>query len=97
MAPTLIFLPEESHGQCSLAEYGPWGHKKADTTEVTAHIHMHDNFLITFITPANSVLTIFPAIFSILLHPFQPPPATYSKANASYFGLLLQKHCTSLY
>lgn len=57
---------------------------------------MHNDFLITFITPANSVLTIFPAL-TVSLHPFQPPPATYSKVNASNFGLLLQKHCTSLY
>ena len=31
--PTLIFLPEESHGQRSLAGYSPWGHKESDTTE----------------------------------------------------------------
>ena len=26
--PTLIFLPEKSHGQRSLVGYGPWGHKR---------------------------------------------------------------------
>ena len=31
--PTPMFLPEESHGQRSLAGYGPWGHKESDTTE----------------------------------------------------------------
>ena len=31
--PTPIFLPEESHGQRSLAGYGPWGHKELDMTE----------------------------------------------------------------
>jgi len=25
--PTPVFLPEESHGQRSLAGYSPWGHK----------------------------------------------------------------------
>ena len=26
--PTPVFLPEESHGQRSLAGYSPWGHKE---------------------------------------------------------------------
>ena len=26
--PTPVFLPEKSHGQRSLAEYSPWGHKR---------------------------------------------------------------------
>ena len=30
---TPVLLPEESHGQRSLAGYSPWGHKKLDTTE----------------------------------------------------------------
>ena len=33
MAPTLVFLPEESHGQRSLAGYSLWGHKEWDMTE----------------------------------------------------------------
>ena len=32
---TSVFLPGESHGQRSLADYGPWGHKELDMTEVT--------------------------------------------------------------
>ena len=31
--PTLVFLPEESHGQRSLADCHPWGHKELDTAE----------------------------------------------------------------
>ena len=31
--PTPEFLPGKSHGQRSLAGYGPWGHKESDTTE----------------------------------------------------------------
>ena len=33
MEPTPVFLLGKSHGQRSLAGYGPWGHK--DTTEAT--------------------------------------------------------------
>ena len=29
--PTPVFLPGESHGQRSLAGYGPWGHKESGT------------------------------------------------------------------
>ena len=39
-ATTLVFLPGESHGQKSLAGYGPWDHKELDTTEhISTHIH----------------------------------------------------------
>ena len=31
--PTPVFLPGKSHGQRSLADYSPWGHKEPDTTE----------------------------------------------------------------
>ena len=31
--PTLVFLPEELHGQRSLTGYSPCGHKELDTTE----------------------------------------------------------------
>ena len=31
--PTAVFLLGKSHGQRSLAGYGPWGHKELDTTE----------------------------------------------------------------
>jgi len=30
--PLQLFLPGESHGQRSLAGYGPWGHKELDIT-----------------------------------------------------------------
>ena len=33
--PTLVFLPGESHGQRSLAGYGPQGHKVSDMTQTT--------------------------------------------------------------
>ena len=36
---TPVFLPEESHGQRSLAGCDPWGHEESDMTEVTEHTH----------------------------------------------------------
>ena len=35
--PTAVSLPGESHGQRSLADYSPWGHRESDTTEMTRH------------------------------------------------------------
>ena len=31
--PISVFLPGKFHGQKSLAEYSPWGHKEPDTTK----------------------------------------------------------------
>ena len=31
--PTSVFWPGEFHGQRSLADYNPWGHKELDLTE----------------------------------------------------------------
>ena len=36
--PTPVFLPGKSHGQRTLADCSPWGHKEWDTTKHTAHI-----------------------------------------------------------
>ena len=36
--PTLVLLPGKSHGQRSLAGYGPYSHKELDTPEATYHI-----------------------------------------------------------
>ena len=35
--PTPVFFPGEFHGQGSLADYNPWGHKESDMTEMTQH------------------------------------------------------------
>ena len=40
--PTPVFLPGEFHGQRGLVEHSSWGHKEADRTEVTEHIHKHN-------------------------------------------------------
>ena len=39
--PAPVFLPGEFHGQRSLVDCNPWGHRESDTTEQlsTAHIH----------------------------------------------------------
>ena len=39
--PTPVFLPGESHGQRSLANYSPRGHKESDTTERLSHTYAH--------------------------------------------------------
>ena len=36
--PTPVFLPGKFHGQRSLLEYSPWGHKETGMTE---HTHTH--------------------------------------------------------
>ena len=33
--PTPVFLPGKFHGQRSLEDYSPWGHKESDMTEHT--------------------------------------------------------------
>ena len=38
---TPVFLPGKFHGQGSLADYSPWGHKESDTTErLSTHVHV---------------------------------------------------------
>ena len=41
MATTPVFLSGESHGQRSLAGYGPQGLKESDTTAATERAHTH--------------------------------------------------------
>ena len=48
MQPTPVFLPGESHGQRSLAGYGPWGHKESDRTEATYHAAHTTDLLLLF-------------------------------------------------
>ena len=45
----LIFLPGKFHGQRSLADYSPWGHKELDTTdELSARAHTHTHTKMVF-------------------------------------------------
>ena len=34
-----ILLAEKSHGQKSLVDYSPWGHKESNTTKRLTHSH----------------------------------------------------------
>ena len=45
--PTLVFLPEEFHGQRSLTGYSPWGHKESDTTKQLTHIPRHPMYYVS--------------------------------------------------
>ena len=45
--PTPVFLPEKSHGQRSLADYSPWGHKELDRTEQLSRSPLYSCLLIT--------------------------------------------------
>ena len=50
--PTPVFLPAESHGQRSMAGYGPWGCKESDTTEVTECTHTNNQGLASWQKPS---------------------------------------------
>ena len=39
--PTPVFLPGEFHGESSLTEYSPQGHKESERTEAAEHSHTH--------------------------------------------------------
>ena len=39
--PTPVFLPGEFHGQRSLVNSSPWGHRESDTTHQPKHTHTH--------------------------------------------------------
>ena len=45
--PTLVFLPENFHGQRSLVGYSPWGCKESNTTEHAGTSVMGSKVLIT--------------------------------------------------
>ena len=40
MATTPVLLPGKSHGQRSLVDYSPWGHKELDRTEQLHSFHV---------------------------------------------------------
>ena len=55
--PTAVFLPGESHGQRSLADYSPWGQKDLDAAEqLTISLSLH---LICFLTVLSVCLWLF--------------------------------------
>ena len=48
--PTSVFLPGESHGQRSLAGYGPYGHKESDMTEANLCIFLMEMFALSYVS-----------------------------------------------
>ena len=44
---TPVFLPGESHGQRSLADYSPWSHNELDTTEWLRFSHIIEDICFT--------------------------------------------------
>ena len=51
-----IFLPGEFHGQRSLVNYSPWGHKESNTTKRLTHTHTPTmNILITRVSKVSVV------------------------------------------
>ena len=52
--PTPVFLPGESHGQRSLADYSPWDHKESDTAK---HTQTSTNFITYHQSSVGSVLS----------------------------------------
>ena len=67
---TPIFLSVKSHGQRSLASYGPWSHKESDTTEYACmDTHTHTRTLDTRETGSTGpfpLLGDFPEAFRAL-------------------------------
>ena len=43
--PTPVFLPGKFHGQRSLVDYSPWGHKKSEMTEHAHHTTQYHHLL----------------------------------------------------
>ena len=68
--PATLFLAGESHGQRSLADYGPWGLKESDTTErlTHTHTHTHTHTLPPNINALNFIFEYFEFYFSSNIH-----------------------------
>ena len=59
--PTPVFLPGESHGQGSLADYRPWGQKESNVTERLCE----RDFLIAFLSDKNNCFSFLTIIVSL--------------------------------
>ena len=76
--PTPVFLPGKSHGQKSLAGYGPWGHKESDMTSnkhfhfffifIHTHTHTHTHIHTQTHTHINIYIYVHIHPFHILFH-----------------------------
>ena len=54
--PTLAFLPGKFHGQTSLVDYSPWGHKESNTT---LWLSMHNHLFVLCICKTACLLSYF--------------------------------------
>ena len=45
MESNLVFLPWKSHGQRSLVDYSPWGHKRVGHTHTHTHKRIGHNLV----------------------------------------------------
>ena len=62
--PTPVFLPGESYGQRSLADYSPWGRKESDTAE------WRNNSFPLRAVPVSLCLFVFPPLYCLISHLF---------------------------
>ena len=62
--PTPVFLPAELHGQRSLADSSPWGHKESDKTEQPTHSSP------SWYTLISSLIQIFSCYHSHLIYQY---------------------------
>ena len=60
--PTPVFLPGESYGQRSLADYSPWGRKESDTAE------WRNNSFPLRAVPVSLCLFVFPPLYCLISH-----------------------------
>ena len=60
MTTTPVYLPGESHGQGSLADYSLRGCKESDTTEglTNTHTHTHSKYYHSLSLPKSTVILI---------------------------------------
>ena len=63
---TPVFLPGKSHGQRSLVDYSPWGHKELDTT-----YRLNNKLFYSFLYPTRTPLysSAFPFVRSLHENP----------------------------
>ena len=66
--PTPVFLPGESYGQRSLADYEPWGHKESDMTEVTEYARTQWHKVIMLSLPKGVFYSVMNALLSFIYY-----------------------------
>ena len=67
--PTLVFLPEELHGQRSVVGYSPWGCKDSDTTDRLKRFQFLDSVLKSRdITLPTKVHIVKALVFPVVLY-----------------------------